>query len=305
MAVDLTARALITLEEGRRYCWRKDGADSRDDILADAINDVSDSIVDYCRREFTATTGRTTLNGGINGAVTSLVVAAFAAFPAANGFKVKIDDEILLVTAGAGTSTWTVTRAQNDTTPAVHADDAIVDGLEERVFDYQGAGTLDLDPYDLRAFGAVTLYTDRDEALQATLTSAQYRLEPRGATPADTYLALTLPYPAVQEPDYGYGWQTTVLGAWGMVEVPGSVKLACKQWVDNIVQNPGSYASQTMGGYTVTPEIDDLARAAGMPAAVRHRLERWRRHRNQGMSVVRFARTGLAAPGIPHQLPTI
>jgi hypothetical protein len=51
----------------------------------------------------------TTLAAGINAAATSLPVSSSANFPAAN-FRVRIDNEILLVTAVAGT-TWTVTRA--------------------------------------------------------------------------------------------------------------------------------------------------------------------------------------------------
>jgi hypothetical protein len=51
----------------------------------------------------------TTLAAGINASATSLTVSSSANFPAAN-FRVRIDNEILLVTAVAGT-TWTVTRA--------------------------------------------------------------------------------------------------------------------------------------------------------------------------------------------------
>jgi hypothetical protein len=90
-----------------------------------------------------------------------------------------------------------------------------------------------------------------------------------------------------------------------MAETPGPVKLACKQWVDNIVKNPGSFATNSMSGYTVTPELDEAARRAGMPPAVRYRLENWRRKTRSGISVVRFGHSGRSAPGVPYQLPTV
>lgn len=61
----------------------------------------------------------TTLNGGINDIVTTLVVTSATGAPEAN-FRIRIDDEIMMVTAKAGT-TWTVTRGLEDTTPAAHA----------------------------------------------------------------------------------------------------------------------------------------------------------------------------------------
>jgi hypothetical protein len=61
----------------------------------------------------------TTLAAGITASATSLTVSSSAGFPAAN-FRVRIDNEILLVTAVAGTI-WTVTRAVESTTAAAHA----------------------------------------------------------------------------------------------------------------------------------------------------------------------------------------
>jgi hypothetical protein len=52
---DLSARALVNLQEVRRYVYRDENDGSRDDILVDAVNMVSDAIWDYCRREFLAT----------------------------------------------------------------------------------------------------------------------------------------------------------------------------------------------------------------------------------------------------------
>jgi len=66
------------------------------------------------------------LNGAINSSVTSITVSSFAAFPSAVQFRVAIDDELMLVTGGAGTTTWTVTRGIEGTTAAAHDDGASI-----------------------------------------------------------------------------------------------------------------------------------------------------------------------------------
>lgn len=70
----------------------------------------------------------TTLGGAMLVGDTTLTVASATGFPTVNGFKVKIDNEVLLVTAGAGTTSWTVTRAQEGTAAAAHASGAAVFG---------------------------------------------------------------------------------------------------------------------------------------------------------------------------------
>ena len=52
-----------------------------------------------------------------------------SASPAAGDFDIRIEDEILTVTAGHGTTTWTVTRGVHGTTAAVHASGAAVELL--------------------------------------------------------------------------------------------------------------------------------------------------------------------------------
>lgn len=66
-----------------------------------------------------------TLNAGINNSVTSLVVVSAATFPALPSFRIRIDDEAMLVTAVAGT-TFTVTRAIEGTAAASHSTAAAV-----------------------------------------------------------------------------------------------------------------------------------------------------------------------------------
>lgn len=65
----------------------------------------------------------TALDGAINDSVTSLVVDGTP--PLAADFRIRIDDELMLVTGVAG-STLTVTRGIEGSTPAAHADNAVV-----------------------------------------------------------------------------------------------------------------------------------------------------------------------------------
>ncbi len=66
----------------------------------------------------------TTLAGAINNATGTLVVASASGAPAPN-FRIRVDGEIMLVTAVAGT-TWTATRGIEGTAAASHASGAVV-----------------------------------------------------------------------------------------------------------------------------------------------------------------------------------
>lgn len=203
---DLLATALVTLEEARRYIWRDEDDGTRDEILIEAVNDVSEAITTHCEREFKPTAAAT------------------------------------------------------------------------RTFAVNANGFVNLAPYDLRTVTTFTLYTDQDIAVQRVLTTSEYRLGPVGSSKAGTYLWAKTIAPTVSEVEPGFGWQATILGDWGMTSVPYAVRLACKQWVENIVKNPGAFASSEMAGYLVVPEVDPAgARPAGMPPAVRRRLEPWKR----------------------------
>jgi FtsP/CotA-like multicopper oxidase with cupredoxin domain len=60
---------------------------------------------------------------------TTVTVASAAGFPASGSYYVRIDNEVLQVTGGQGTTTWTVARGQLGTTAATHASGATVNGL--------------------------------------------------------------------------------------------------------------------------------------------------------------------------------
>lgn len=66
----------------------------------------------------------TTLASAIDNATGTLVVASASGAPAPN-FRIRVDDEIMLVTAVAGT-TWTATRGIEGTAAASHASGAVV-----------------------------------------------------------------------------------------------------------------------------------------------------------------------------------
>ncbi|HEX2044314.1 MAG TPA: hypothetical protein VHF23_01665 [Gaiellaceae bacterium] len=74
----------------------------------------------------------TTLAGAVSTGATTISVASAAGFPETGEFRVKIDDEIVLVTAGGSSSTtWTVTRGKDGTVAAAHDAGAAVT-LKER-----------------------------------------------------------------------------------------------------------------------------------------------------------------------------
>jgi len=77
-----------------------------------------------------ASLANTTLNGAIaSTGATSMTVTANASFPQSitqGGFYVQIDNEIVQVTAGAGTNTWTIVRGVMGSTAATHSNGAAV-----------------------------------------------------------------------------------------------------------------------------------------------------------------------------------
>lgn len=62
----------------------------------------------------------TTIPSAINATQTTITVASASGFPT-SAFRLRIDDEMMNVTAGFGTTTWTVTRGVNGSTAASHA----------------------------------------------------------------------------------------------------------------------------------------------------------------------------------------
>jgi FtsP/CotA-like multicopper oxidase with cupredoxin domain len=79
--------------------------------------------------------GSTTLDGAVNTAAGNTIqikVTTPVGFPNGNSFNIRIDNEVLRVIAGAGTSTWTVSRHQQGTVGGVHANGAIISQVPGR-----------------------------------------------------------------------------------------------------------------------------------------------------------------------------
>jgi hypothetical protein len=62
-------------------------------------------------------------------AQTSITVASASGFPASGSYYIRIDNEVMQVTGGQGTTTWTVARGQLGTAAATHAINATVTAL--------------------------------------------------------------------------------------------------------------------------------------------------------------------------------
>ncbi|MBL8794269.1 MAG: hypothetical protein JNM56_10205 [Planctomycetia bacterium] len=73
-----------------------------------------------------ANNAQTTLNGAIGSGDTTLTVVSATGFPGIPQFRIRIDNELLLVTAGAGTTSWNVTRGIESTPAAGHSNGATV-----------------------------------------------------------------------------------------------------------------------------------------------------------------------------------
>lgn len=272
-AAELSGRALLELPEARRYVYRDENDSSRDEILVDAINDVSEAIWDECEREFRPTTSPDRL--GVDG-----VGVGTTTFTAASGSFTAGDEGDAIYVNGALYEIASVTNGTTVVLDRVLAagTDLAWDFGEERVFSVGPRGLIDLTPYDLRELMGITLYSDLDTSSQVALGTDDYRLFPRGRSQDGTYLRLRSIAPSLDEVAPGFGWEATIRGQWGMAEVPPVIKVAAKLWVKNIVENPGSYQVASMSGYVVTPELETTTvTRAGMPPAVRHRLARRKR----------------------------
>ena len=68
----------------------------------------------------------TSLTASITAGQTTITVASNSGFPQSGQFRIVVDAEIMLVTAGYAGLTWTVVRASESTTGATHANNAVV-----------------------------------------------------------------------------------------------------------------------------------------------------------------------------------
>ncbi len=88
---------------------------SRDNSV-NTVADLTPSSSYFCR---VGPGANTTLSGAMTSSQTTLTVASATGFPA-TAFTIRIDDEYMNVTAGFGTTSWTVTRGVNGSTATAH-----------------------------------------------------------------------------------------------------------------------------------------------------------------------------------------
>ena len=96
----------------------------------------------------------TKLVGSIDASDTTVVVASATVFPQGLNFRVRVGSELLEVTGGQGTTSWTVTRGADGTTAAPHGD---------------GAGVRHMVVYDIES---VSPADDRDRMIDITAKEA-------------------------------------------------------------------------------------------------------------------------------------
>jgi hypothetical protein len=96
---------------------------NRDNSVSTVV-DLTPSSSYYCR---VGNGAHTTLMAAMNATQTTVSVSSASGFPATSQFTVRIDNEFMTVTAGFGTTTWTVTRGANGSTAASHVNAQSVD----------------------------------------------------------------------------------------------------------------------------------------------------------------------------------
>jgi Tfp pilus assembly protein PilX len=88
---------------------------SRDNSVA-SVTDLTPGSSYFCR---VGPGANTTLNGALNATQTTITVSSATGFPT-TAFVIRVDDEFMTVTAGFGTTTWTVSRGSGGSTAATH-----------------------------------------------------------------------------------------------------------------------------------------------------------------------------------------
>lgn len=119
---------------------------------------------------------QTTLNGAINNSVTSIIVTSAALFPSVSDqfYRIIIEDEIMFVTGGQGTTTWTVIRGAEGTTAVSHADLITVTAIVTK------ASLLELQWKDKIVFPSSAGHVLDDEFDDASLDSSWIRVDNSG-----------------------------------------------------------------------------------------------------------------------------
>lgn len=122
-------------------------------------------------RGFNSTTKATHLlsaivGWGVSKTDTSIRVASAAGFPTSGNYTILVDSEQMQVTAGQGTTTWTVTRGFNSTTTALH-------GGNETVSLIYGTGATSIQVNSASGFPTSGSYTIQIDSEHMLVTGGQ------------------------------------------------------------------------------------------------------------------------------------
>jgi len=129
-ASTITTAAALADAEMERFRAAKYETLGLDEAAVTALVAAESPAVYSADDAYGASAASSTVSGNLTASATTVAVVSAASFPATAEFRVKVDSEILLVTAGAGTTTWTVTRGADGTAAVTHTTGAIVTLVE-------------------------------------------------------------------------------------------------------------------------------------------------------------------------------
>lgn len=118
--------------------------------VADTAN--ADAVVEVATQERGDPSLATTTTADPGSGGTTLAVTSAAKFPSSGNYKVQVDEEIMRVTGGQGTLSWTVTRGIDGTTAVAHTIGAAVKYVTARQF------VIPIAERDIRYLGRVATF---------------------------------------------------------------------------------------------------------------------------------------------------
>lgn len=179
------------------------------------------------------------LNGTINNIVTSLIVTSATSFPTSGNFRIRVDDEIMLVTA-VSTNTFTITRAQEGTAAASHTNGVTV-------YHIFTAGGMDGFRSDFTSKGSLPA---AGVAGRVHVSTALFREDGSGWSTFNPGIINPVTKPSLT----GFSWfnqniATSVDGEWG-------IAVACAQVAGAAEHVRGYIKSAPATPYTITAQME-------------------------------------------------
>lgn len=98
-------------------------------VVATITASAGRTVTNVVLKDSSSLAPQTTLSAAIaTTGATSMTVVSASGFPGSGNYSIQIDSEVILVTAGQGTTTWTISRGTNGSTAATHSSSAPVVG---------------------------------------------------------------------------------------------------------------------------------------------------------------------------------